>query len=153
MILFLRSALVSVFSLSGLVALAENPLSSTVTQVVVAALDVSETQALTFPVASVNSAQVVIAPANSAAGRFLVAGTTGTQYQLNLAPASLTLNRQGGGTDTLTVNAFNSDLVLGVQRTLAAGGDTHRIGATRLAIGPVQAGTYEGDITLTAVGP
>jgi hypothetical protein len=149
--LFTRITLASTLLVSGAVAFGANPLGSTVRQVVVSALDVSEGQALTFPITSVNSPLKVVAPADTEAGIFTVTGTVGTTYKLELAPATLTLNRVGGGTDTITVNTFNTDKGLSTRLTLAANGDAHRLGATRAAVGAIQPGTYEGDITLTAV--
>lgn len=132
--------------------------NGTATQVVIAALAITNVSALDFGSAAQGDVAKTVAPGsseNADNGSFNVTGQANTAYTISLpADGTVTLTTGGGGAnETIAVSSFTSTPAAGANGLLnGSGAQVLFVGATRAALGAAQvAGNYTATYTVTVV--
>ena len=132
--------------------------TGTATQVVVAAISITNVSDLNFGTAVQGAVAKTVAPGaaeNAENGSFTVSGQASTAYTITLpANGVVTMITGGGGANqTVAVNTFLSSPAAGASGMIGAGGtQLLLVGATRAALGAAQIpGSYSGSYTVDVV--
>lgn len=142
-LLILVLTAVFIFSCTSLLLASDNAsfnIDVTITQ----AISITTDSNLSFGSVVQGSSSTTVAPGDTNAASFTVAGVDGAGYTVTL-PTSVTLS---DGTNNLTVDAFSASN--SGSGTLTSGSDSFSVGATLESIGSSQAtGSYSGAGTVT----